>query len=41
MSKSLGNVIGVPDLLARHEPDAVRWFYATHHYRTSSPSAGI
>ena len=30
-------MIGVPDLLARHEPDAVRWFYATHHYRTKLP----
>jgi cysteinyl-tRNA synthetase len=39
MSKSLGNVIGVPDLLARHDPSAVRWFYATHHYRTKLPFA--
>jgi cysteinyl-tRNA synthetase len=37
MSKSLGNVIGVPDLLARHGADAVRWFYATHHYRQKLP----
>jgi cysteinyl-tRNA synthetase len=37
MSKSLGNVIGVPDLLARHGADGVRWFYATHHYRSKLP----
>jgi cysteinyl-tRNA synthetase len=37
MSKSLGNVIGVPDLLARHGADAIRWFYATHHYRQKLP----
>ena len=34
MSKSLGNVIGVPDLLERHRCDEVRWFYTTCHYRT-------
>jgi cysteinyl-tRNA synthetase len=34
MSKSLGNVIGVPQLLAGHSYDAVRWFYAMTHYRT-------
>jgi cysteinyl-tRNA synthetase len=37
MSKSLGNVIGIPDLLARHGADGVRWFYATHHYRSKLP----
>jgi cysteinyl-tRNA synthetase len=37
MSKSLGNVIHVPALCARHGYDAVRWFYATHHYRTKLP----
>jgi len=37
MSKSLGNVIGVSDLLDRHGPDGVRWFYATHHYRSKLP----
>jgi cysteinyl-tRNA synthetase len=34
MSKSLGNVIGVPDLLAKHRVDEVRWFYAMSHYRS-------
>ena len=34
MSKSLGNVIGVPELLGRHAVDEVRWFYASTHYRT-------
>ena len=34
MSKSLGNVIGVPELLARHPADEVRWFFASTHYRT-------
>ncbi|MCP5069393.1 MAG: cysteine--tRNA ligase [bacterium] len=34
MSKSLGNVIGIPDLLADHDYDAVRWFFANTHYRT-------
>ena len=34
MSKSLGNVIGIPALLTRHRYDEVRWFYAMNHYRT-------
>lgn len=34
MSKSLGNVIGVPELLAEHRYDAVRWFFASTYYRT-------
>ena len=34
MSKSLGNVIGIPDLLSRHSYDEVRWFYAMTHYRS-------
>jgi len=34
MSKSLGNVIGVPDMLERHRYDEVRWFLAMNHYRT-------
>lgn len=37
MSKSLGNVIGIGDLVARHSADGVRWFYATHHYRSKLP----
>ena len=36
MSKSLGNVIGVPELLERHRYDEVRWFYAMNHYRTQA-----
>lgn len=35
MSKSLGNLILVRDLLARHEPDTVRLYLLGHHYRTS------
>ncbi len=34
MSKSLGNVIGVPGLLERHRFDEIRWFFGTTHYRT-------
>lgn len=34
MSKSLGNVVGVPDLLELIRYDALRWFFSTHHYRT-------
>ncbi|HET6583170.1 MAG TPA: cysteine--tRNA ligase [Nannocystaceae bacterium] len=34
MSKSLGNVIGIPELLAEHSYDAIRWFFASTHYRT-------
>jgi cysteinyl-tRNA synthetase len=37
MSKSLGNVIGVEELLARHTHDEVRWFYAQQHYRAKLP----
>ncbi|MDD9946542.1 MAG: cysteine--tRNA ligase [Myxococcales bacterium] len=33
MSKSLGNVVGVPELLGEHSYDVVRWFFASHHYR--------
>jgi len=34
MSKSLGNLVLVRDLLAHHEPDAVRLYLLGHHYRT-------
>ncbi len=37
MSKSLGNVIGVDEMLARHSHDEVRWFFATQHYRAKLP----
>ena len=34
MSKSLGNVVSIPDLLSRHRVEEVRWFFAMNHYRT-------
>ncbi len=34
MSKSLGNVIGVPDLVERYGADATRFFFSSGHYRT-------
>jgi cysteinyl-tRNA synthetase len=34
MSKSLGNIVGIPDMLSRHNYDDVRWFYAMTHYRS-------
>lgn len=37
MSKSLGNIIGIEDLLAKHAHDEVRWFYSTQHYRAKLP----
>ena len=37
MSKSLGNVIGIEELLAKHGHDEVRWFYGTQHYRSKLP----
>ncbi len=37
MSKSLGNVIGIGELLGKHSHDEVRWFYASQHYRVKLP----
>lgn len=37
MSKSLGNVIGIEELLTRHSYDEARWFYAMQHYRSKLP----
>ena len=34
MSKSLGNVVSVPDLLAHHSYDEVRWLFSASHYRS-------
>jgi len=34
MSKSLGNVIGIPELVGDHPADEVRWFFGSTHYRT-------
>jgi L-cysteine:1D-myo-inositol 2-amino-2-deoxy-alpha-D-glucopyranoside ligase len=33
MSKSLGNLVMVRDLLKSHTPDAIRLYLASHHYR--------
>ncbi|MFC1642885.1 cysteine--tRNA ligase [Myxococcota bacterium] len=33
MSKSLGNTVSIGDVLDRNDPEAVRWFLLTHHYR--------
>jgi L-cysteine:1D-myo-inositol 2-amino-2-deoxy-alpha-D-glucopyranoside ligase len=33
MSKSLGNLVMVRDLLERHSPDAIRLYLGRHHYR--------
>ena len=35
MSKSLGNLVLVRDLLREHEPDAIRAYLLGHHYRTA------
>ncbi|MDQ3099302.1 MAG: cysteine--tRNA ligase [bacterium] len=34
MSKSLGNLIMVSDLLKSYSPDVIRWVLLSHHYRT-------
>jgi cysteinyl-tRNA synthetase len=34
MSKSLGNVLGVPEMTARHSGEALRFFYFCTHYRS-------
>lgn len=33
MSKSLGNLVMVADLLDKYSPEAVRWVLLSHHYR--------
>jgi cysteinyl-tRNA synthetase len=35
MSKSLGNLVLVRDLLAEHEPDTIRLYLLRHHYRAA------
>jgi len=35
MSKSLGNLVMVSDLLKQYSPNAVRWVLLSHHYRSS------
>lgn len=35
MSKSLGNLVMVKDLLKKYSPNAVRWAILSHHYRQS------
>jgi cysteinyl-tRNA synthetase len=37
MSKSLGNVIGVDELVDKLGHDSARWFFATQHYRQKLP----
>lgn len=34
MSKSLGNLVMVSDLLRKYSPNAIRWVLLSHHYRT-------
>jgi len=34
MTRSLGNFVSLADALARYEPDAIRAFYLSAHYRT-------
>lgn len=35
MSKSLGNLVLVSDLLKKYSPNAIRWILLSHHYRES------
>lgn len=35
MSKSLGNLVMVSDLLKKYSPNAIRWVLLSHHYRES------
>lgn len=35
MSKSLGNVIAIDELVARHGPEMARWFFSVTQYRSS------
>ena len=35
ISKSLGNLIMVSDLLKKYSPDVIRWYLISHHYRES------
>jgi cysteinyl-tRNA synthetase len=37
MSKSLGNVIGIDELLSKLSHDEARWFFSTQHYRAKLP----
>lgn len=34
MSKTLGNLVLVEDLLKKYSPDAIRWLILSHHYRS-------
>jgi len=35
MSKSLGNLVLIADLLKKYSPNAVRWVLLSHHYRSN------
>jgi cysteinyl-tRNA synthetase len=35
MSKSLGNVISIPELVENYSADQIRWFFGVTHYRSS------
>jgi cysteinyl-tRNA synthetase len=34
MSKSIGNVVGIDDITGRYDPEALRFFFLSHHYRS-------